>query len=71
MPQEKNHKVDKYHDAGKGEHVFLGVFERTAAQIFLHHLLVKPGHDDRDECPLKSSLRKNRLSLQSVKIILE
>ncbi len=30
-------------------HVFLGVAQTFAGEVFLHHVLVEPGHDDGDE----------------------
>ena len=30
-------------------HVLLGVFQVAAAEVFLHHVLVKAGHDNGDE----------------------
>ena len=47
--QRKKHKIDEYQRARKPEHVFLGLADVAAGQVFLHQVLIQTGHHDGNE----------------------
>lgn len=42
-------KVDRREGESICVHIFLGIFQALAGEVLLHHVLIQPGHDDRDK----------------------
>ena len=47
--KEEEKEVDGQKREAVGAHVLLRLTQRAAGQVFLHHVLVEPGHDDDDK----------------------
>src|SRR5687767_6372738 len=48
-PEGKEEQVDNDQDDAEHHDVFLGFRQRSATEVFLHHILVESSHDDRDQ----------------------
>ncbi len=48
-PQREKQEVDRREGEAIHVHVLLRVLQALAGEVLLHHVLIQPGHDDRDE----------------------
>ena len=47
--QNEEQEIHNDQHQGEPEHVLLGFGQTSAAQIFLHHVLIQASHDDGDQ----------------------